>query len=444
MTAAAPTWRLTPAALGWIVVGVGVALLGVLIRRPEIVALGVPLLIGGAWGTAGPAVRATDVRLAGTDQPPGASGLRATARLEPGPGPGAAVTVIRVSAPGHRPAEAVLHSTPRTVGLAMRSVRTGRRELFVLDHRDAGPDQLLATAARTPQTLTLTVLPGIRPLDELPLPDRLQGLTGPHASRRAGEGGDLHDVGPFRPGDRLRRVDWRVTARLNSGPPVGGAAVTQLYVRRTFATADATVMLVVDSRDEVGPRLATWGDASALREDEATSLDIARTAAASLARHYLAGGDRVGLEDLGRLRRPVPPAGGRHQQLRLLQRLALSEPEGEPLRRQRVPRLPSGSLIIVFSTFLDDEAARMSTTWHRAGHRVLAVDTLPRLVLGGVSPRLHTAYRMIAMERVDRLRALQRQGVEPISWSLAATGADPALELGRLARLRRRPRTGPR
>ena len=159
-----------------------------------------------------------------------------------------------------------------------------------------------------------------------------------------------------------------MTARLNTGgPPIGRGrherpAITTLYVRRTFATADATMMLVVDSRDEVGPRVATWNDSSALGEREASSLDIARVAAASTARHYLDAGDRVGLEDLGRLRRPVPPAGGRRQLDRLVRRLALAQPVGEPTERKRVPRLPSGALIIVFSTLLDDDPARLAAT----------------------------------------------------------------------------------
>ena len=109
-----------------------------------------------------------------------------------------------------------------------------------------------------------------------------------------------------------------MTARLNTAPAVFGAAaradrsgradrtINRLYVRRTFATADATVMLVIDSRDQIGPRVATWGDAARLREDESTSLDIARHAAISLARQYVSAGDRVGLEDLGKLRRPGP------------------------------------------------------------------------------------------------------------------------------------------
>jgi uncharacterized protein (DUF58 family) len=197
-------------------------------------------------------------------------------------------------------------------------------------------------------------------------------------------------------------------------------------------------MLVVDSRDEVGPRVTTWGDATAVDEDEATSLDLARFAAASVARSYLEAGDRVGLEDLGRLRRPSPPAGGRPHLQRLAQQLALATPEGEPKRRRRVPRLPSGALIVVFSTFLDDDAARLATAWRGSGHRVVAVDTLPALVTDDLAPRLATAYRMVAMDRADRIADLARAGVETIAWQRLAPEHDPAAELGVLARRRSR------
>jgi uncharacterized protein (DUF58 family) len=186
-------------------------------------------------------------------------------------------------------------------------------------------------------------------------------------------------------------------------------------------------MLVIDSRDQVGPRVSTWGDAASLRESESTSLDVARHAAVSLARRYLSGGDRVGLEDLGKLRRPVPPAGGRRQLQLLTQQLALSEPEGEPTRRERIPRLPSGALIVVFSTFLDDDAAVMAHTWRRAGHRVVAVDTLPRLLVSGIPERLYVAYRIVAMERLDRIAKLASAGVETLTWMDPA--ADPGTEL---------------
>jgi uncharacterized protein (DUF58 family) len=286
----------------------------------------------------------------------------------------------------------------------------------------------------------VTVLPGIRPLGQLPLPARLQGLTGPHGSQRVGDGGDLRDINQFVPGDRLRRIDWRVTARRSAA--VGDVRqLSQLYVRRTFATADATVMLVLDSRDDVGPDVSTWGDAASVRQDEATSLDIAREAAASMARSYLDAGDRVGLEDLGRLRRPVPPAGGRQQFHRLVRGLALAQPEGEPKRRKRAPRLPSGALIVVFSTFLDDDAAQLALLWRRSGHRVVAVDVLPRISAQPLTHRVQTAYRIVRMERADRLLSLARTGVEVVHWEgdPDGTGSGTAVEvaLSALARQRR-------
>ncbi|MFL6027057.1 MAG: DUF58 domain-containing protein [Friedmanniella sp.] len=434
-------WNLAGPAVPWLVGGVAVLIFGVLVSRPDVAVLGLPPLLGVVWSwSRWPAGRPT-VGTRAVDQ--SATGGRLRAELTVEPAPGAGLVGLRVGAPGHRPTQCLLLAEQRTLGLEMTSVRTGRRRLFRVDHRAADPAGLLTTAATSLEPVVMTVLPATRALREVPLPFRLQGLTGPHDSRRAGDGGDLHDVAAFRPGDRLRRIDWRVTARLN-GPTVAAdptgrpGAIGELYVRRTFATADATVMLVVDSRDDVGPRVSTWGDATAVDEDEATSLDLARFAAASVARSYLEAGDRVGLEDLGRLRRPSPPAGGRPHLQRLAQQLALAAPEGEPRRRRRVPRLPSGALIVVFSTFLDEDAARLATAWRASGHRVVAVDTLPALVTHDLPPRLATAYRLVAMDRADRIADLARVGVETVAWQRLAPEHDPASELDVLARRRAR------
>jgi uncharacterized protein (DUF58 family) len=392
--------------------GVVVLVFGVLVGRPDVAVLGLPPLLGVAWSWSHWPAGGPEVTVRAVDQ--SATGGRLRAELRVTSAAGAGLVGLRVGAPGHRPRECLV-----------------------------APSALLTTPVRSLDPVVVTVLPATRALRDVPLPFRLQGLTGPHGSRRAGDGGDLHDVAAFRPGDRLRRIDWRVTARLNgptaaAGPTGRPGAIAELYVRRTFATADATVMLVVDSRDEVGPRVSTWGDATAVDEDEATSLDLARFAAASVARSYLEAGDRVGLEDLGRLRRPSPPAGGRPHLHRLAQQLALATPEGEPRRRQRVPRLPSGALIVVFSTFLDDDAARLATAWRGSGHRVVAVDTLPVLATDDLAPRLATAYRMVAMNRDDRIADLGRAGVETVAWQRLDPDHDPAAELGVLARRRTR------
>ena len=442
MSAPGRPWDLATPTVPWLVGGVVILVVGVLVARPDVAVLGLPPLLAVAWSWSRWPVVRPSVTIRASDQSAADGQLRAEVRVDAEPGSG--LVGIRVGAPGHRPAECLLRAGQRTVGVRMASVRTGRRRLFRLDHRAADPAGLLTTAVTCLDPVVMTVLPASRGLRGVPLPFRLQGLTGPHDSRRAGDGGDLHDVAAFQPGDRLRRIDWRVTARLNgpaaaAGPTGRPGAIAELYVRRTFATADATVMLVVDSRDEVGPRVATWGDATAVDEDEATSLDVARFAAASVARRYLEAGDRVGLEDLGRLRRPSPPAGGRPHLHRLAQQLALATPEGEPKRRQRVPRLPSGALIVVFSTFLDDDAARLATLWRGSGHRVLAVDTLPPLATADLGPRLRTAYRLVAMERSDRIAALARVGVETLAWQQLEAEHDPATDLAVLARRRHRP-----
>jgi uncharacterized protein (DUF58 family) len=437
-------WLLAGPYPACLVVGIVVLAMGVLARRPDVGVLGVPLLLMVAWTWFRRPTGPPEVQIAPGEQTPGSGRLTAEVRV----GDQAAerprnLIGFRVGAPGHRPVECLVPDRPATYQVRMRTVRTGRREVFWLEQRAASADRLWVIPPAEREPLELTVLPTTHPLALAPLPFRLAGLTGQHGSRRAGDGGDLHDVAPFAPGDRLRRIDWRVTARLNTGgPPIADRAappITTLYVRRTFATADATVMLVVDSRDEVGPRVVTWNDSAALGEREARSLDIARVAAASVARHYLNAGDRVGLEDLGRLRRPVPPAAGRRQLDRLVRRLALAQPAGEPTERKRVPRLPSGALIIVFSTLLDDDPARLASHWRRAGNRVIVVDVLPPLSTVDLNSRRLTAYRIVALERRDRIRRLAGNDVELVSWPSTADPVVPRSALTVLARQRRLP-----
>ncbi|MCW2604084.1 MAG: hypothetical protein JWN61_2219 [Pseudonocardiales bacterium] len=419
--------RLSVAGASSALAGLLLVAVGLIAGRPDVACLGAPLLLSMLWNWADrpPAVEYVAVGAAAHESEAG----QIAALISVAAMPTAGAIALRVGADGYRDAHALAATGPaRSIRVAADSARTGRHEVFRVD-RVLGPQGgVLRTAVATDQAQQLLVLPGARLLRDLPLPHRLQGLTGVHGSRRPGDGGDLRDVNLFAPGDRLRRIDWRVTAR-RAGQQ--GGALVDLYVRRDFATADAIVMLVVDSRDEVGPDVSAWSGWRQLRPDEATSLDIAREAAASLARRYLSAGDRVGLDDLGRQSRPVAPAGGNAQLRRLTHRLAVLAPERTPKPYLRAPQVPSGSLVAVFSTFLDDEAARLAQQWRHAGHRVLAVDVLPDLLLHAVSPAVRTAFRMIQMERVDRINELRRVGVEVLRWTSSVD-----VDLSALARAR--------
>lgn len=412
-----PPWQATGSAISRLVAGGVVLLAGLLAGRPEVVVLGAPLVLPVVWDLLG---RRADVTAPELDSPRTIAGrgrIESTLRLRGSDGGGTAR--LRVAAPGHRDREVVLDaSADREVTVAVTTARTGRQRVFRTDveRRSAG------AAARVGPSLvasrTVLVLPGAARLGDLPLPHRLRGLAGAHRSVQPGDGGELRDIAEFGPGDRLRRIDWKATARRSAGSApatANGPTVTDLYVRRTFATADANVVLVLDARDAVGPDVSTWASGDVHPDDE-TSLDLARRAAASLARRYLDQGDRVGLVTLGRHRRPVRPAAGRRHLSQLVHHLAEAEPAGEPTAHRRAPQLPSGVLVVVLSTFLDDDAAHLAQLWRHTGHRTVAVDVCPSPVLDRLAPRGRAAYQLIRIERSHRLAAVAASGVEVVRW----------------------------
>ena len=419
-------------ALPW-TVGAGLVLcgLGVLAGRPDVTLLGVGPLLTALWaGWTRPRGQVwTDVeRLHGG--PPGV--LEARVRI--GAPPATSAVRVRIGRPGHGATEALVDvPLDRQLTIRARSVRTGSQPLFRVESQGIGGTGMLLGPVGTVAPARVLVLPTPRPMPALPLPLRLHGLTGQHDSRRPGDGGGLRDVHPFVPGDTPRRVDWKVTARRSP-------RLEELYVRRTMALGEAAVVLVVDSRDDVGPDPATWSGMRPIRPDDATSLDLARQAAATVAQGYLAVGDRVGVEDLGVHRWVLRPGTGRRQLNRVLHQLALLRSEGEPAERVRPPRLSSGSVIYLFSTFLDPEAVGMARMWRRTGLQVIAVDVLPRIRTRALDPQHWLALRLVRVAREDRLDDLAAVGVEVLRW---ADEEATTAQLQRAARLsHRRPGTG--
>lgn len=429
-------WTPTGSALPRLLAGGGLLVAGLLAGRFDVAVLGVPLLLSVVIGLVRRPPDAIEVRL---DRPhydtaPGrmSSGLRIAAagdgRME-----GALTARLRVATPGFRDREVLVDaSVGRDLVLAVQTVRTGRQHLFRVDHQFRAAHGVLRAPIDWVGPVPLVVLPKPSLLGPVPLPHRLQGLTGSHRSVRPGDGGEFRDVAEFAPGDRLRRIDWKATARRGHASPSGA---TTLFVRRTFATADAHVMLVLDARDELGPDVAGWDFGRAL-PDEATSLDLGRQAGTSLARRYLDQGDRVGLAELGRSRW-LRPAGGRRQLTQITHHLALAEPEGDPAQRVPVPHLPAGVLVVLLSTFLDDVPVGLAIDWRFTGHRVVAVDVLPRPTLTYLTPRQRTAYRLVMLERDERLTSLTAAGVEVLRWDTAPGESRVEASLATLARTRR-------
>ena len=123
-------------------------------------------------------------------------------------------------------------------------------------------------------------------------------LLGEHGRRRAGTGDDFWQYRAAHPGDALRAIDWRRSARSDAH-----------FVREREWQAAKSVMIWADPSQSMG--------FSGSRDRPAKG-DRARLLALALAVLLLRGGERVGLAGQG------VPRSGRAQLLRLAEALGLS------------------------------------------------------------------------------------------------------------------------
>jgi uncharacterized protein (DUF58 family) len=384
-------------------------LAAVLMRRVDLVLLAVPIVVGAAIGLASRPRRTPTVRLSVPRAAALEGGELAPTVTVEAPDPVDLVTVELLlprwltadDAPLAR-AVAPLSAEPTELAFRVRSQRWGRRTL--------GPAVITGTAGygllrcgpypSLPGLVTVWPLPaGFDAVDTVP---RAEGLVGPHLSRRLGPGSDIAGVRPFAPGDRLRRVNWRVSQRTD-----------RLHVTSTYSDLDAEVVLCLDSRHDLG-------------EPPASSLDVAVRAAAAIAEHYLRHGDRVGLLDLGRADRRVRAGNGQAHLIALLDLLLDVRELGRQATSERyqgrlateLPRLlPRRALVIALTPLAGEAIFELLGTLGRRGAAVVVVDTLPATARPAENSRWTSlAFRLWRLERdagIDRLAGL---GVPVVPW----------------------------
>ncbi len=173
-------------------------------------------------------------------------------------------------------------------------------------------------------------------------------MTGAHGSRFRGRGMEFAESRIYQPGDDVRSIDWRVTART-------GRPHTKLFQEER----ERPVILLVDLSASM-----FFGTRTAYKSV------LAAETAALIAWAAMHGGDRVGALVAGRSHHlELEPVSGRRGVLRVLRALAaLSRQESNDeeqqvklcdslLRARHVAR--PGSLLVVISDFygLDEEAA---------------------------------------------------------------------------------------
>lgn len=447
-------WTISPVVRGTTAAALAVLLGGLALGRSDLVVLAGPVLVvvalalarGRPGGRPEAAVRVPGLLAEGRPVRVGVEVEGLT---------GAQFAVVRVpSADGEPQGDVrvlVAHGAGAATTVTVDGLPWGERTLACPDLLGVGPDAAFLAGPAGGRSTTATVLPSADDVGAVPLAPRAGGLVGAHRTRRPGDGADLLDVREFAPGDRLRRIDWRVTARhgTNAGAPVGGAAgprIDRLFVRRTAVDADADLVLCVDSRVDLAPIAGAWSDPAGFASAPGTgaaqpggSLDTAVRAAAGLAAGQLRTGDRVALVDLGRFGAGVRAGTGRRhlQRLRLTLARCRVNPQGRFLRL-RPAAVPAGATVVVLSPFVDDSVVSFTTALRRRGDRVLAVDTMPvpldRTGLTGVGA---TALDLVLTERRWRLACLAADGVPVLRWQppvVAAALARMRTPVGRVVR----------
>src|SRR4051812_34544489 len=113
----------------------------------------------------------------------------------------------------------------------------------------------------------MNVLPASAPFDSAAEAPQPLGLVGANRSRRVGDGTEFAGIRSFHPGDRLRRINWRVSLRTGD-----------LHVVTSRGEEDSGVLLVVDALADFGRSGGVGGAAS--------SLDVTVRAASALAEHF--------------------------------------------------------------------------------------------------------------------------------------------------------------
>ncbi len=242
------------------------------------------------------------------------------------------------------------------------------------------------------------------------LPDRI----GTHLTRHHGPGVEYADIREYVPGDSLRTVNWRVSARRG-----------RLHVTDRLTDRAADVVVLIDTYPQPS------GPATIATERSARG-------AAQLVQSVLQRGDRAGVVLLGSAPRWLTPDIGRHQFYRLLDAILDAGEWHSHSTSALAPRaaMPPNAIVVAFSTLLNADFGLALTDLRRRGHPVLVVDVLDH------SPFREEPDPIVArwwrLERSRMYRNIAVTGVDVVRWS-HDSGLNHAMHL-----LPRRPRVGRR
>jgi uncharacterized protein (DUF58 family) len=251
----------------------------------------------------------------------------------------------------------------------------------------------------------LKVYPSEESVRTLLRPLETQVFAGNYVARQKSEGIEFADLRPFVPGDRVRHVNWRASARRG-----------ELWVNEHHAERNADVVILLDSFAEA-------------RRGDHTTLDNALRAAATLAARYLREKDRVGFVTFGGILNWLLPATGAVQLYRIVDAMLDTQIVLSFAWRDvsTVPRrtLPPQALVLALTPLLDERSEAALLDLRARGFDLVAIEISPLSLVPQPEGELGAVAHKLWRLRRDAVRGrFERAGIPVAVWgdesSLAA------------------------
>jgi uncharacterized protein (DUF58 family) len=255
-----------------------------------------------------------------------------------------------------------------------------------------------------PTTERLVIIPELLKLKHLAIrPLRTRAYAGPVPARQGGSGVSFYGVRSYEPGDPLRWVNWRMSARHENNYYVNEFEPERIV--------DVGLILDIRQRNDVQVRGKPL-------------LEHSVSATASLAAAFLDDGNRVGMLIYGRYLNWTFPGYGKIQRKRILEELTRVK-VGDSLVFDQLDLLPTQyfpakSQIVLVSPLSPDDTS-MLIRLRAQGYQVLVISPDPVSYVSralGDEPDVALAARIARLERTLQLRYLRRAGVQVVDWQV--------------------------
>lgn len=262
------------------------------------------------------------------------------------------------------------------------------------------------------------VLPGAETMRTLMAPARTLALAGNRVSRQKGDGFEFADIRPYGPGDRVRSINWRASARRGD-----------LWVNERHPERNVDVVLFLDTFTHA-------------RSPSGGTLDEMIRGGAGLAAAWLGAHDRVGVVGFGGVLQWLEAGSGIRHAYRIVDALMNTQIvfsyawKGIGVIPSRL--LPPDALIVALSPMLDDRVIAALLDLRARGFDVVVIELVPDAFLSApATETAKVARRLWTLEREALRFRYSKAGVPVVRWRTGTSLEAVVVEIEAWRRRRR-------